>query len=97
MAGRLCGCKAKYKIHYNRCDTVAIKTGRHADLEGLKEEMQKLMRLRNDYVLQFWGYSWMKVDGHQTLLLITEFMDLGSLCAPSLLCCSLINANFWHM
>ena len=45
--------------------------GKCTDQDGLQEEMQKLMGLRNDYILQLWGFTWMKADDRQTMLLIT--------------------------
>ena len=75
-------CKAEMTVHYNHRDTVAVKMEKDPHRKGLKEEMQKLMGLRNQHILQYRGYSWMEVDSEWTFLLITEFMDRGSLCAP---------------
>ena len=78
-------CKAYYRVHYNKVKTVAVKMGKYSNQDALQEEMQKLMGLRSNYILQFWGFSWMEVCDRRTLLLVTEYMDRGSLYAP---CCA---------
>ena len=75
-------CKAEMIVHYNRRDKVAVKMEKDPHRKGLKEEMDKLMKLKNEHILQYRGYSWMEVDDQWTFLLITEFMERGSLYTP---------------
>ena len=58
-----------------------VKAGM-SDQKALIEETKMLRALRDENILQFYGHSWLKVDGDRQLLLITEYMQRGSLYDP---------------
>ena len=71
--------RAKKDVHR----TVALKLVNQGEQEQtLVDEIKKLMALRDENVLQFYGYSSLKVGADEKVLLITEYMDRGSLCVP---------------
>ena len=43
------------------------------------KETKQLMDLRHENVLQFYGHCWQVDGGVERLLLVTEFMERGSL------------------